>query len=490
MGPKREMQKSSETTRAALRSDLRSSLLGGLIVEDDDVNRFQIDFTGDHLGEALAILRPRNVDEVVAITKWCHSRAVSLVPQGGHTGLVAGATPSNCGDEVILSLERMNEIFEIDTENCVVVVEAGCILADVKDAVGVAGAYFPLSIGSQGSCQIGGAISTNAGGINVVRNGMARGLVLGLEVVLPDGRIFRDLSRLHKNNTGYDVKQMFIGAEGTLGTITAASLKLLPRPDQVETMLLALPSIAAVIGLFHRFRKEAGDLISAFELMLDTSIDLVTSKGERGHNPLGKTYPAYAIVEMSVCGGPPLKPWLEGYLETLLSREFLIDGVVAQNVGQAKEIWALRDGIVECQARFGRYLRTDISIPISSIEEYITRGAAAVTALVPGAQIHPYGHVGDGNLHFNVLRPLEMTEETFLPLINRIENLLFELTDDYDGSISAEHGIGVAKRTAFEKRAQPIKLELMQTIKAAIDPLNVMSPGRILSTGSTKPDAQ
>lgn len=306
------MPENSETTRAALCSDLRSSLPGGLIIEDEDKIRFQVDFTGDHLGEALAILRPRNVDDVVAITKWCHSHQVSLVPQGGHTGLVAGATPSHCGDEVIISLERMNAVREIDAGNCVAVVEAGCILADFKDAVEKAGAYFPLSIGSQGSCQIGGAISTNAGGINVVRHGMARNLVMGLEVVLPDGRVFEDLGRLHKNNLGYDVKQMFIGAEGTLGTITTASLKLSPKPNQVETMFLALPSIAAVIGLFHRIREEAGDFVSAFELMLDTSIKLVTSKGEPGHNPLGKNYPAYAIVEMSVCGGPPLKPWLEG----------------------------------------------------------------------------------------------------------------------------------------------------------------------------------
>lgn len=477
------MPENNKTTRAALRSDLRASIPEGLIVEGEDINRFQIDFTGDHLGEALAILRPRNVNDVVAITKWCHSRRVSLVPQGGHTGLVAAATPSNLGDEVIVSLERMNSVSEIDTENCVAVVEAGCVLADFKDAVEKSDAYFPLSIGSQGSCQIGGAISTNAGGINVVRYGMARNLVMGLEVVLPDGRIFQDLRRLHKNNLGYDLKQMFIGAEGTLGIITAATLKLSPKPDQVETLFLALPTIAAVIGLFHRIRKEAGDFVSAFELMLDTSIDLVTSKGEPGHNPLDKIYPAYAIVEMSVCGGPPLKPWLENYLETLLTEGVLVDGVIAQNSRQAEAIWTLREGIVASQARFGRYLRTDISIPISSMEEYIKRGVAAVTALVPDAQIHPYGHVGDGNLHFNVLRPAKMTEEDFVPLIASIEDLLFELTDDYNGSISAEHGIGITKRTAFERRMSPVTLDLMQTIKTTIDPLNILSPGRILSRG-------
>lgn len=454
-----------------------------MIAKAGSNERYEVDFTGDHRGEALAVVRPRSTDEVVAVTKWCHEMGAKLVPQGGHTGLVAGGTPTAAGNEIILTLERMNNVREINTENGVAVVEAGCILANTKSAIEDAGSFLPISIGSEGSCQIGGIISTNAGGINVVRYGMARNHVLGLEVVLPDGQIFHDLSRLHKNNLGYDLKQMFIGAEGTLGTITAASLKLSAKPSQTETLMLALPSVAAVIELFHRFRQDAGDYISAFELMLNTSVELVCSPGEPGHNPFASFYPAYAIIEMSVCGGPPLRPWLETYLEKLMGQLEILDGVIAQNGTQAEQIWTLREGIVESQSRFGRYLRTDVSMPISDIDRFIRRGTEAIEALVPGAQVHSYGHVGDGNLHVTVLRPLNMAEEVFEPMIKKIEALLFDLVEDYQGSISAEHGIGLAKREAFRKTVPPIVLHLMHGLKGFVDPANMMAPGRIISIG-------
>lgn len=485
------MPETKQEKHSALRENLRSAFdKTGMIALEGHNDRYEVDFTGDHRGEALAIIKPRSTDEVVEVTKWCHKNGAKLVPQGGHTGLVAGGTPTPAGNEIILSLERMNNVQQIDVQNGVAVVDAGCVLSDVKRAVEDAGAFLPISIGSEGSCQIGGIISTNAGGINVVRYGMARTHILGLEVVLPDGQIFHDLRRLHKNNLGYDLKQIFIGAEGTLGTVTAASIKLSAKPNQTETIILALPSVAAVIELFHRFRQDAGDFITAFELMLKPSMELVCSKGEPGRNPFTQFYPAYAIIEISICGGAPLKPWLETYLGQLMEQIEILDGIIAQNSTQAQQIWTLREGIVESQSRFGRYLRTDISIPIPDIDQFICRGTKAIEALVHGAQIHPYGHVGDGNLHYTVLRPLDMSEEAFEPMIKKIERLLFDLVEEYEGSISAEHGIGLAKREAFRKTAPPIVLHLMHGLKTMIDPTNIMSPGRILTNGDDKLDVR
>ena len=470
----------AERRRAALLASLSTAVGAELMVAPEATAKYDVDWTGDHSGRALAVVRPRDVDQVAAVVRWCREHGVPLVPQGGNTGLVAGATPSEDGGEVVVSLELMKAIRQIDALNGVAIVEAGCVLDDFKAAVSKVGAFFPLSIGSQGTCQIGGAISTNAGGINVVRYGMARSFVMGLEVVLPDGQILRDLRGLHKNNTGYDLKQLFIGAEGTLGIITAAALKIQPSLSRVETMFVATASVPETIALFHRMRQDAGDLITAFELMLSTSVRRVCATEEGVYDPFSTAYPAYAIVEMSSCGGPPLRAWLETYLAGLMEEGLLLDGVIAQSSAQAANIWRLREGIVESQARLGAYLRTDVSTPISAVAEFIARGTDLVEALVPGAQVHPYGHVGDGNLHFNVIRPEAMTPESFKPQIKRIEEALFELVDDLGGSISAEHGIGVAKRAAFQRRVGDVPRDLMLKLKKVFDPDNIMNPGRIL----------
>lgn len=451
-----------------------------LIVPRDAAERYNRDWTGEHHGEALAIVRPRSVDDVVAIVRWCNANHVALVPQGGNTGLVAGATPSQEGCEVVLSLERMKAVREINILDGIATVEAGCILADFKSVVEQAGAFFPLTIGSQGSCQIGGTISTNAGGINVVRYGMMRALIMGLEVVLPDGQIFRDLRGLYKNNAGYDLKQLFIGAEGTLGVVTAAALKLLPRPQQIETMMFATASVADTVTLFRRMRRDAGDLISAFELMMGLNIDEVSKTLPGLQNPFSVMYPACAIVELSTSGGPPLRDWLENYLADLLSEGIVLDCALAQNSAQTSNLWKLREGIVECQAKAGAYLRTDISTPISAIPDFINRGIQIVSSRVPGAHVYAYGHVGDGNLHFNVVRPAFMSETEFKPRIEEIEAELFGLVDSFGGSISAEHGIGTSKRSAFNDRLAPVPRNLMYTLKSSIDRDHIMNPGRVL----------
>lgn len=451
------------------------------IAPEDVGTKYNHDWTGDYSGKALAVVRPRNTDDVSSVVRWCNRHRVPLVPQGGNTGLVAAATPSQNGQELILSMERMNGVREIDALNGVAIVEAGCVLSDFKARVEQADALFPLSIGSQGSCQIGGTISTNAGGINVVRYGMTRGLVMGLEVVLPDGRVFRDLRGLHKNNTGYDLKQVFIGAEGTLGVVTAAAVKIQPRPTQIETLFLATGSVALTVELFRRMRRDAGDLISAFELMTGVSVNRVCATEQGVRSPLPAIHPAYAIVEISSCGGPPLQAWLETYLETLLAEGYALDCVMAQNGAQASNIWDLRERIVESQTRLGPYLRTDLSTPISAIAEFIDSGMKIVETVVPGAQPLAYGHIGDGNLHFNVMRPVNMSEQAFKLQIGRLEAALFELVDKFGGSISAEHGIGIAKRSAFLERIDDVARDLMFTLKNTIDPLNIMNPGRIFA---------
>ena len=452
-----------------------------LLAPPDQFARYETDVTGDYQGQARAVARPRNVEDVTAVVRWCRENHVPIVPFGGNTGLVGGAVPSPQQREVIMSLERLNRIRDIDALNGVAIVEAGCILEDVKTAVAAEGLYFPLAIGSQGSCQIGGAIATNAGGLNVVRYGMMRGLVLGLEVVLPDGRIFRDLRGLHKNNTGYDLKQLFIGSEGTLGIITAAAIRLVPAPTQIETAFLATTSVADMIKLFQRVRKDGGETISAFELMTNAVVKRVCATEEKVRNPLGKDYPAYAIVEMSQCGGTSLTDWFTDYLGTLIEDGLVLDGTIATNGTQTENIWAMRERIVESQAKMGVYLRTDLSTPISTMAEFITRGTALVQQIAPNALTLPYGHVGDGNIHFNVMRPLNITPDAFAPVIRRIETALFNLVDEFGGSISAEHGIGVAKQAAFEERIDPVARDLQILLKRTLDPENLLSPGRIIS---------
>lgn len=476
---------------ASIRSGL-ARLVGDVQLADPDAAaRYDNDITGDHHGRSAAVVRPRDVDEVAAILRWCGDAGVRVVPQGGNTGLVAGATPSQDGLEVVLSLERMNAVRSIDLLDGVAVVEAGCVLSRFKADVESAGGFFPLTIGSQGSCQIGGVISTNAGGVNVVRHGMTRALVLGLEAVLPDGRIYRDLRGLHKNNTGYDLRQLFVGAEGTLGVVTAAALRIQPMPTQSETMFLALRSVEEVIRVFGRMRREAGDLISAFELMLRVSVERVCATENGVRNPFADFHPAYALVEMSTAGGPPIRPWIEAYVGGLIEEGVVLDAVLAENVEQAHNIWDLRERIVDSQARLGPYLRSDVSIPISAVPAFIERGMAAVEALAPGAQPHPYGHVGDGNIHFNVMRAADMAPQAFAARMEVIEHALFELVDSFGGSISAEHGIGVVKRAAFASRIDPVQEDLMRRLKQALDPGGLMSPGRILrALHATKPTGE
>jgi FAD/FMN-containing dehydrogenase len=449
-----------------------------LIRDVDRGSHYIRDWTGEADGNPSFVARPRNVEEVVELVRYCAQNGLAIVPQGGHTGLVEGASARIEGGHVLVSLERMNRIRTIDPLNFSVEVEAGCVLEVLHQAVEAEDLMFPLSLGAKGSCQIGGNVATNAGGINVLRYGMMRDLVLGLEVVLPDGRVWNGLKTLRKDNTGYDLKQLFLGSEGTLGIITAATLKLFPRPSHIETMFLAVSTATDAIRLFAAARRHLADLLSAFELISDRSVDLAMTMPDIS-NPLGGA-PYYVLLEASSSGPLDLEALVGGFLEFALEEGMILDGVRASSVTQAQKIWAIREGVVEAQVKHGTYLRTDVSVPISSVAVCIDEVEAALAAAVADGVVLTYGHIGDGNMHFVVMPPREMAEGPARhSWIKASEGVIFEVVDRLDGSISAEHGIGRVKRSAFEKRASPMQMDLLRTIKSAIDPANRMNPGAI-----------
>jgi len=462
-----------------------TSLLGerGLLREPDAMARYMSDWAGDTLGMPLAVARPANTAEVAEIAKRCYEHGIAMTPQGGHSGLVAGALPAANGQELVISLERLNNVRAIDPINFTITVDAGCILENVKLAAFDHDCDFPLSLGAQGSCQIGGNIATNAGGLNVLRYGMMRELVLGLEVVLPDGRIWESLNALHKDNRGYDLQQLFLGSEGTLGIVTGAVLKLSPRPTQNRTALLGLPSVQAVIDLYGLARRECCDLLTAFELIPRRCIELAIEATPELRDPLDSAYPWYVLMEVAATGPVDLTALLEALLETGMERELVLDGALAGSDTQSAQLWQFRESMLEGQRRRGEHLRTDISVPISAIPDFVSRASEVVMAAAPECEIIAYGHVGDGNLHFNILPPTAMADSDKKAHLHDLEERLFEVLDDVHGSISAEHGIGRTKQAPYLARLSPIEREMVSGVKALFDPKGLMNPGRILPAG-------
>jgi len=450
-----------------------------LIRDVDPGSHYIRDWTGEADGDPSFVARPRNVEEVVQLVRHCAASGLAIVPQGGHTGLVEGASARIEGGHVLVSLERMNRIRAIDPLNFSVEVEAGCVLEVLHQAVEAEDLMFPLSLGAKGSCQIGGNVATNAGGINVLRYGMMRDLVLGLEVVLPDGRVWNGLKTLRKDNTGYDLKQLFLGSEGTLGIVTAATLKLFPRPSHIETMFLAVESASDAIRLFAAARRHLADLLSAFELISDRSVEMALTMPDLV-NPLATAAPYYVLLEASLSGPLDLEALVGSFLEFALEEGMILDGVRASSVAQAQKIWAIREGVVEAQVKHGTYLRTDVSVPISEVAVCIDEVEAALAGAVGDGVVLTYGHIGDGNMHFVVMPPRDMAEgPERRAWIKASEAVIFEIVDRRGGSISAEHGIGRVKRSAFETRASATQMELLRAIKSAIDPHKLMNPGAI-----------
>ena len=442
-------------------------------------DRYVTDWSRDLTGCARVVVRPRSTDEVAAIVRHCSQHGLAVVPQGGHTGLVGGATPSAEGQEVIISLEKLDRVREIDAENFTMTVEAGCILEKVHAAAAAANRLFPLQLSAQGSCQIGGNIATNAGGLNVVRYGMTRDLVLGVEAVLPDGQVWNGLRKLRKNNTGYDLKQLFLGSEGTLGIVTAACLKLFPKATQVETAFLAVDSPAAAVALFGRARQDLSDLLSAFELLPRRGVELGLTAAPQARDPLEAPSPFYVLMEVSASGLLDLRALVERFLEGIVEDGLVGDGALAASGAQAAAFWQIREGLIEAQARQGRHLRTDVSIPISGLASFLDRTYARLAEAAADCVPLAYGHLGDGNIHFNVLPPVGLDDAGRLAVLHRCEEVIFAEVDAAGGSISAEHGIGRVKRSAFLARTSPLDLGLLRKIKSALDPAGLMSPGRI-----------
>lgn len=450
------------------------------LVASEDANAYLTEWRDKFKGNAALIAKPASVDEVSQILRVANEAGIGIVPQGGNTGLVGGQIPSLDGTEILLNLSRMNKIREIDPLNDTMLVDAGCILATVQQVASDAGRLFPLSLASEGSAEIGGLLSTNAGGINVLRYGNARAQVLGLEVVLPNGEIWNGLRGLRKDNTGYDLKQIFMGAEGTLGVITAAVLKLFPLPNDRSTGFVALPGLDAVIALLGLTREMTGELVSAFELIPAIGLEFL-AKHKGFKSPLKSAAPWYVLMELSSTDAPgTLKGALEPLLEAALKQGLILDATIAETMSQTEEFWRLRETMSEIQKFEGGSIKHDIAVQISDIPAFVERAVAEVTAACPGIRPVVFGHVGDGNLHFNLTQPEDADRASYLASWETLSRIVHDIVDDMGGSISAEHGIGQLKRGDLAHYKSDVEMDLMRQLKNAFDPNGIMNPGKVI----------
>jgi len=426
-------------------------------------------------GQTRLLLKPATTDQVSAILAICHETGTAIVPQGGNTGLVGAQIPLH--GEVLLSLKRMNRIRALDAPGMTLTAEAGVTLKQAQDAAAGERLLFPLSLGSEGSCTIGGNISTNAGGNHVLRYGMMRALVLGLEVVLADGRVLPMLKSLHKDNTGYDLKQLFIGAEGTLGIVTAASLRLFPHPAQMVTALTAVPSPEAALRLLGHMQARTGGLLSSFELVSRPTLEMVLRHIPNTRDPMAAPSPWYVLMEVSGGAGASLETLTQSALEEAAGEELLTDAVVAQNQAQARSFWHMRETISEAEKREGVSIKHDISVPVASIPAFIAEATAVVVEKFPGARPICFGHMGDGNLHFNFSAPIGQ-DAAFSAQWDEVQLTVHDIVKTYSGSISAEHGIGRMKRDLLPRYKSSEELDAMRALKHAFDPRNILNPGK------------
>ncbi len=447
----------------------------------DAVAPFLTDFRRLYHGSTPLVLLPRNVDEVAQILGICNRDEAALVPHGGNTSYCGGATPDEAGSQIVLSMRRLNRVRQVDAANYSLVVEAGCTLAEVQTAAREAERLFPLSLGSEGTAQIGGNLSTNAGGTAVLRYGMMRDLVLGLEVVLADGRVLQGLKSLRKDNTGYDVKSLFVGAEGTLGVITAACLKLFPQPADTATALVGIHSPRHALDLLARLRTAAGDQVTSFELMPRLAVELTVKHVPGVADPLGQNTPWYLLIELSSPNPQQdLITVLTATLEDAAQHATIEDAMLATSMAQAQAMWKLRESIPEAQRRHGASLKHDVSVPVSAIPTLVEEGSALVRRLAPEGDVISYGHAGDGNLHFNVSQKAGTDIKSFIARGPVLELAMFDLVESLGGSISAEHGIGRLKAAEFARRADPVELAVMHSLKRALDPKGILNPGKVL----------
>ena len=467
--------------KTGLLDQLRALVGNAQVLAEGDLSAWELDWRKRYRGKALAVVRPGSAAEVAAVMKACALAHTPVVPQGGNTGLVGGGVPDDSGQQVLLSLTRLNKLRRIDADNLTVTVEAGCVLQGLQEAVDAQGLLFPLSLAAEGSCTIGGNLATNAGGTQVLRYGNTRELCLGLEVVTPQGEVWDGLSGLRKDNTGYDLRDLFIGSEGTLGIITAATLKLFPKPGAVMTALATCDSIDAAVALLGLARRHLDAGLTGFEVMERFSLELVAKHFPQLPRPLPPA-PWTVLLELAERDEAGARTRLEGLLEAALEVGVIGDAAVAESLAQSRALWHLRESISMAQAEEGLNIKNDIALPVSAIAEFVRSTDAALRAALPGVRLVNFGHLGDGNLHYNVQAPEGRSPADFLATHEHTVNtLVYDAVQRFGGSISAEHGIGALKRDELARRKSPVALGLMRTLKQALDPDGVLNPGRVVS---------
>jgi len=454
---------------------------GAWLDSRDDLTAFTTDFRRLYHGATPLVLLPCSVEQVAQILRICDRDELAVVPHGGNTSYCGAATPDESGSQIVLSMRRLNRLRHLDAANYSMIIEAGCTLAEAQAAASARARLFPLSLGSEGTAQIGGILSTNAGGTAVLRYGMMRDLVLGLEVVLADGRVMSDLKSLRKDNTGYDVKSLFVGAEGTLGVITAASLKLYPQPADSATGLAGIDSPQQALELLAHLRGAVGEQLTTFELMPRLAVELTVRHIRGVANPLDQGAAWYLLIELTSPNPKAgLATRLADELQETAVRAIIKDASIATSLAQSQAMWKLRESVPEAQRHHGASLKHDVSVPVSSIPKLIDEGSELVRRLVPEGELVAYGHMGDGNLHFNVSQRPDAPEAAFLGRGTELETATFDLVERLGGSISAEHGIGRLKAAQFAERADPVELSLMRALKRVLDPKGILNPGKVL----------
>ncbi|NLC35708.1 MAG: FAD-binding oxidoreductase [Alcaligenaceae bacterium] len=452
-----------------------------VITDPAEIEPWLTDWRGVYKGDAQAVVRPGNTRQVADCLRLCNEYRVPVVPRGGNTGLCGGATPDVSPSNIVLSMDRMNRIRSIDTISNTLVADAGCILGNLRRAAEEEGRLLPLSLAAEDSSQIGGNLATNAGGVNVVRYGMARELVLGIEAVLPNGEIFNGLQTLHKDNTGYDLKQLFIGSEGTLGVITGVALKLHPLNQVRAVVLAALESPQQALELLRRVYGACGARLQAFEYFTDECLDLVLTHVDGMHQPFGQRHDGYVLIELAdTANEDALQALLEEVIGQALEDGLCQDAAVSASLSQLQTLWRLREEISEAQRADGPHLKHDISLPIERIPQFIETAERRLRQVSPDCRLFIFGHFGDGNLHYNVSRPQGAEKTWAAEWEGRVADAVFGEVAEYGGSISAEHGIGQLKRHAFHQHKDPMQIRLMLQIKQVFDPNSIMNPGKML----------
>ena len=448
------------------------------ITDPADQEPYLVEQRNLYRGNTPLVLRAGSTEEVSKILKLANETLTAIVPMGGNTGLVGGQTPHN--GEVVLSLARMDKIREVDAASNAMTCDAGVVLLKAQQAAADADRLFPLSLGAEGSCTIGGNLSTNAGGTGALAYGVARDLVLGLEVVLADGRVMKSLNKLKKDNTGYDLRHLFVGAEGTLGIITAAVLKLFPRPRAMETAFIGVPSPDAALELLSLVQNMTGGGATSFELIARSGIDMALKHGVGMRDPVTTKHPWYVLLQLSSQNPETSRTQMESVLETGMEKDLILDATIAESVEQTRAFWKIREFLPDAQKPEGGSIKHDVSVPVAKVPEFLVRADAACEKLIPGIRPVPFGHMGDGNIHYNVSQPVGADRNAFLMRWYDVNDVVHQVVADLGGSISAEHGIGVIKRDLLPHIKDPVAFALMQTLKKTLDPNGILNPGKVV----------